>query len=118
MLSSSFSAHPSIERLKGTRSAPTGTSGDVISLSQVQLVPFLENREDEHAIHGDVVGTRFAQAIDQTLNGRRIEQSMPPKTLGAECLAHPRLQMSEQPRRDRHQESFLRPAHHLLGKVS
>src|SRR5262245_35240577 len=118
MFSSSFNAQPSIDRPNGTRRAPGGTSGDVITLAKIQLVPLLKYYECENAVHGDVVGPWLAQAIDEPLHLHLVEQIMQTQTFGAERLAHPRLQMPEHPRSDRHQEAFFRTENHLLGKIS
>jgi len=60
MFSTSFSAQPSIERLKGTRGVPAGTSNDLMSLGEVQLVPFLEDGEHQDPVHGDVIRAGLA----------------------------------------------------------
>src|SRR5678815_1100365 len=118
MFSSSFNAQPSIDRLNGRRGAPGGTSGDVMRLGKVQLVPLLENSEGEHAVDVPVVGARLPQTIGQPLYFRRIKQTVKPETFGTECLAQPRLQVTEHPRGDRHQKSLFRTANHFLWKIA
>src|SRR4051812_20624831 len=114
MFSSSLSAQPSIERLKGTRGVPGNTSPGIMPSGKVQLVPFLENREHQHAVHGDVVRTRLPEAIDEAMHLSHVEQAMQPEALLTERGAHPRLQVSEHPGRNRHQKTLFRTPNHLL----
>src|SRR5262245_10479660 len=115
MLASSFSAQPSMDRLKGSlvgTSSPA-SNGWLIRPHHVDVVPLLEDHQGEHLVDEAVVVPARVELIYEGLHPVRVEERVLGEPRRAQGLAHVVLEPVQEPVAHRDRKSTRLNSSHL-----